>query len=476
MQLHLYWPHLSRVSDLLPEDIYMKAISIVVLIACIVSIVHANARLKVYEADGTTLFDGREIMVGTRLTFIVSSDSGGYWSGGLFIEGQNRAFGALTARDPDPNSRDWAGSHYEEAGDEAGVFPWNDSAIWGFDLYTSDIATAGDWFILDYEAIGAGDPNVGFYDYGISWDEPNSFVSFIQVPSRDFNDDEIVNLLDYAVLSSNWLAEDCNDPFWCGKADIDADGDVDTDDLMDFAEYWLWDTVSYGRSSESYPEACPEDPNITYSVVDPGGLDEITINIGDSITLYVDMETSGRSLHNFFIEVNISDPNLGSIDNTPYDPNDPPGLGTARILANPDRWSMFDRWGPGLSQYEGIHLGGLGISAFDDGHLASFVFTCQAPGDVTLELIKWESYGTDGKSLCPTLESLTIHQVDLYSQQAMGDSMSPMLQTQEYEVTEQMSGDEMAEWLETIWIEDNLSETISQEEWNEFIESVKSSY
>ena len=45
--------------------------------------------------------------------------------------------------------------------------------------------------------------------------------------------------MDYTILASHWLEDDCSDPNWCGKADIDTDGDVDADDLMGFAGYSL---------------------------------------------------------------------------------------------------------------------------------------------------------------------------------------------------------------------------------------------
>ena len=460
----------------------MTRITVLILIVCLTPIASGEGRLRVCEADGTTPFTGREIMVGTRLTLIVSSDYGEYWSGGLFINGQNRALGALSARGEDPNTGDWSGSHYEGAGDTARVSNWEDSAIWGFDLYTSDSnSTAGncDWFILDYEAIGAGDPNVGFYDYGVSWDDPNFFVGFSQVPSRDFNDDDSVNLLDYSIFSSYWLVNDCNDPNWCDHTDIDTDGDVDIYDLISFADYWLWD-VSYVRPPRSIPEEpniiyCQEDPNIIYSIVDANGLIAITMDVNDIITLYIDMATFDRDMNIFSIEVHISDTNLGSIDNTAYDPNDPPGTGTARILAQP-RSSGFDHWGPGETQQEGIQFFGANINgSISDGDLASFVYTCNGTGEVTLELLNLDSSGTSG-SLCPSLVNIIINQTASSQQQSMPGGMAPMSATSQEATTEQVSSDEMVEWLESLWIEDGVSEMISEEEWNTFIESVKDSY
>jgi hypothetical protein len=449
----------------------MKLVSMCVAIALFASVAVGATMLRVCESDGVTPFDDREIMVGTRLTFIVSSDSEGYWSGGLFLLGQNRVLGLLSARDADPNSRDWTGSHYPAAGDLATVSKWNDSYIWGFDMYTDDSnSISGDWFIFDYEAIGAGEPNVAFYEYDVSWDDPNYFVNLVQSPTRDFNDDGTVNLLDYSELSFNWLAEDCNNSNWCDKTDITMDGYVDIDDMALFADYWLWDTSHVGPYGAEPPEGCQEDPNIIYSLVDVNDLSEITMDVGEMVTLYVTMETSDRDMGIFQIEVNISDPNLGFIDNTPYDANDPPGTGTARILADP-RSSGFDYWGPGIAQTQGIQFFAASISSsISDGDLASFQYTSQVSGDVTLELINWSSSGDNGE-LCPTLENIVIHQIDPFQQQPMSMGMDSMLISSQESVP--LAPEDMAEWLETIWIEGDLSETFSEEEWNAFVESVR---
>jgi hypothetical protein len=386
----------------------VKKLLVLILALVMVPVTAAQITLKVCEADGVTPFDDDEVMVGTKLTFIISSDANDYWSGGLFIKGQDRALAALSARDSDPNTRNYTESHYETAGNMAKVTAWKDSDIWGFDLYGSDInAVAGDWFIIDYQAIGIGDPNVEFYDYGDSWDEPNYIVTFSHAPTRDFNDDEVVDILDVAVLGSYWLAEDCSNFNWCDKADINADGYVDMVDFALFQKYWLWPAVSAGdpNQSEEDPNTITI-PNVTYSIVDANGLDEITMNVNDTITLYVDKVTAGEDVYTFYIEVNISDPNLGSIDNTAYDPNNPPGLGTARILAEP-RSEGFDYWGPGLQQEEGIELFAVSLSgAMSDGNLASFVFTCRSEGDVILELVNLSPSSTTA------LESITIHQLN----------------------------------------------------------------
>jgi hypothetical protein len=447
--------------------VIVKKLLILILALGVVPIATAQIALRVCEADGVTPFDGGDIMVGYRLTLIVSSDTGDYWSGGLFIAGQDRALATLSARDSDPNIRDYTDSHYEEAGGMARVTAWKDSEIWGFDLYGSDInAVAGDWFIIDYKATGVGGPNIGFYDYSISWHEPILLVTFHHDPTRDFNRDEIVNTSDYATLAYYWLDENCSDPNWCEGADISRDSWVDMVDFALFEKYWLWGAPPGEEPNYLDNPEEPAEPNIIFSIVDASGLDEITINVNDSITLYVDMTTTNTDVYGFNIEVNISEPNLGFIDNTAYD------SGTARILAEP-RNEEFDYWGPGIYQEEGIELFGASLGTpMSDGHMASFVYTCNGQGDVTLDLIDWDSSGT------AQLEGILIHQVDPYSQQMMEGEMSEMqMEATESASTEESEADRLARWLEELWLNDEeVREVYSEDEWNEFIDRVKNAY
>ncbi len=230
--------------------------------------------------------------------------------------------------------------------------------------------------------------------------EPYEFKS--KLCYSDFDDSNDVGIVDFAILSSQWLVEDCDYPSWCEGTDLNYNGSIDLIDFAIFAEHWLWPKI--GTPPEEDPNEPPlvEDPNIIYEIVDINDSNEITMNINESIRLYVRMTTADDvDIFSFQLEVDISDPNLGSIDNTEY-PN-----GTAEILASP-RESTWDDWGPGWQQEEGIVLSGL--SAFSgpmsDGNMASFMFTCTGEGDLALELINLDS------SITPTLRDITIHQVD----------------------------------------------------------------
>jgi hypothetical protein len=180
-------------------------------------------------------------MVGTHLTIIVDSNNDGLWEyGELSIWGTDRDYGVLSGRDynegPPPN---WEGSILPAAGDNALVQDSPEDDVNRFTFYTKDDAVAGDWFIIDYNATNVGLCQVAFFDWDFNWDDPLYEMSFTHVPSRDFNEDNIVNFADFAVLGSYWGITNCTDPNGCGKVDFDNDPNIDINDLGLFVEFWL---------------------------------------------------------------------------------------------------------------------------------------------------------------------------------------------------------------------------------------------
>lgn len=198
-----------------------------------------DSNLPLEPADPCIPYIYQDIMVGTRLSIIVSSDTGGYWSGGLFIVDANRNYGVLSGRDYNDMTLDWAGSRFPEAGVLARVWDCEEDFKSGFLLSGYDEAIAGDWFIIDYLATNIGDCNVGVFDDNISLEFPVYEISFHQVGTRDFNGDGIVNFADLALLASYWQQTGCNEPGWCEGSDLDTNGKVDVYDLLLFCNYWL---------------------------------------------------------------------------------------------------------------------------------------------------------------------------------------------------------------------------------------------
>jgi hypothetical protein len=199
----------------------------------------ADGNTPLELADPNVPFIYRDIMVGTKLTIIVSSDAEGEWSSDLAIEEQFWGYGLLSGRDYNDITADWEGSRLEAASDLARVLDWIELGIKGFNLEANSFAIPGDWFIIDYTATETGVCKVAFYDRSISWNYPAYYFVFSHVATRDFNNDSRVGFVDFALLGSHWLDTGCGHPDWCEGADLDADGNVDCDDLMLFTDYWL---------------------------------------------------------------------------------------------------------------------------------------------------------------------------------------------------------------------------------------------
>ena len=126
-------------------------------------------------------------------------------------------------------------------------------------------------------------------------------------------------------------------------------------------------------------------------------------------------------------------------------------------------------------QEEGIRLSGTTLnSPIADGHLASFVFTCEGQGDVTLELKNWASSNTDNEAVFPKLETIVIHQIDPLMMMGMEGGTEESILS---EPTQEIDIDELVSWLEGLWSEDKeIRTTCSRTEWSDFIDSVKNLY
>ncbi len=90
-----------------------------------------------------------------------------------------------------------------------------------------DDSWAGETIGIAFRAVGTANQGVGPF-----WDLDNvRLTEYLFVP--DFNDDSLVNLIDFSRISAEWLS--CTNT----TADLTGDGCVDIEDLIEFAEFWL---------------------------------------------------------------------------------------------------------------------------------------------------------------------------------------------------------------------------------------------
>ena len=85
--------------------------------------------------------------------------------------------------------------------------------------YEADLNYDGVVDLLDYAELAAG------------WRNGN-------IPG-DIDNDWEVDFADYALFANYWLAEDCNEPGWCGGADLNQTGQANIYDLSILMKYWL---------------------------------------------------------------------------------------------------------------------------------------------------------------------------------------------------------------------------------------------
>lgn len=228
----------------------MKMLLSLVVMAILASNAWPAVTANVFLADEQTpllLIDPnvpnvyRPIMVGTRLTIFISSDTAGGWQGFLEIPRQDVGIGILAGR----GYRDYGwlgryeGSCLEAAGTFAGVQFHESSRGISFDLFADFDAIPGEWFVLDYYAEMLGKCDIGFYYYTKTMLDPLGVLSFTHVPSRDFDGDTIVNFVDFAFLASQWEQQAVVDPNMNGSPDLDDNGVVNIFDMALFSSYWL---------------------------------------------------------------------------------------------------------------------------------------------------------------------------------------------------------------------------------------------
>lgn len=265
-----------RGQDSLLGDAAMKILTALTLIG-LWATASAAVSVNVYLADEQTplsLADPnipglyRDIMVGTKLTLVVSSETKRFWSGALWSSPEDYAVGSLYGRDyieipTSPSDRkstgNYAGSCLEGVGESAYVQDLILTEGTGIQMGCAFASAGADWFILDYLAKDVGVCSFGFYQLVLDDPGPSPYEGYLippespprgnailldvlalnHVASRDYNGDTIVNFSDFAMLADRWRQVAEVDPNTTSPSDINGDDAISAPDMALFCEYWL---------------------------------------------------------------------------------------------------------------------------------------------------------------------------------------------------------------------------------------------
>jgi hypothetical protein len=243
----------------------MKALFPLAVTALLAASVGAEVYLTVYTPDQETVLlpdpntGCYSVMAGTRLPLVISSDMGGVpWDGSLGIATEFWGVGTLSGRgrDDDPNlhALSYPGSALEAAGWRPDVlFRCVDvSRTSMFTFLAAWHSQPGDWFVIDYRAQEPGYCEVDLFEFAVSFETPVRTLCFEHAPSRDFNEDDIVDFVDFALLAGQYgsVVEPGT------LLDFDQNGLVDAQDVAQFSNYWLTITDANEPLLEEPPPPC----------------------------------------------------------------------------------------------------------------------------------------------------------------------------------------------------------------------------
>jgi hypothetical protein len=249
----------------------MRTRSVLVLLSLFVCPALATFHVDMYLSDGNTPLPLRDpnvpndycdVMVGTRLLAIVSSDSTARKLGYVTMSWEDDLKGRLFGKIYNADTDNFDGSVLGAAGRGASVRGIEGPDGVGFQFEGGSKSTyVGRWFTWDYNVIEIGDCNIiltqGFETTGVK--EPNfnpppvttTTITLHHVPSRDFDKDSLVNFRDFAILARLWRAKAAPDPNAAADpnavpspSDLDGDGYVTVSDLRAFSRFWLNSAVA----------------------------------------------------------------------------------------------------------------------------------------------------------------------------------------------------------------------------------------
>ena len=241
------------------------------IILLLVAYCTADVSTSVYFADGITPVPRRDpnipdvyvdILVGTHLSIIVSSDDNTLpWNGRLTIKAADITkgqlwpceFNELTYNELESCSILPAAHSISIQGRPPRV-SLADSRTGDYfvGMYGADEPNTGEWFAVDYHAIGLGECRVVFTEFPsqsspvevpggiLPADRLVNISVFSHVQTRDFDENYVVDFRDFALMAQCLQNSEGNDPNdFAPEYDFDHNQSIDATDLAMFMGFWL---------------------------------------------------------------------------------------------------------------------------------------------------------------------------------------------------------------------------------------------
>ncbi len=215
------------------------------------TLTYSQVSTKLFYSDGETALKYSDIMVGTQLKFLIFSTQSfsDHYYGSLVLQDSNTTQAILSAdyyNRPSssilPAAGDFASIEYEAESNwyELGFSVEGVQFIAAKDPITTG-PDAGDWFLVDYNAIDLGSCTVNLYQTNPPYGTPTFLESIVlnHVKTRDISENNVVGFDDFVVLAKYWLVTDCESDENCHMVDFDDSNSIDIIDLVEFTDYWL---------------------------------------------------------------------------------------------------------------------------------------------------------------------------------------------------------------------------------------------
>jgi parallel beta-helix repeat protein len=277
--------------------------------------------------------------------------------------------------------------------------------------------------------------------------------------SSDLNGDGQVNFLDYTIFANAWKTQPSDTSKWNPACDFIDDNNVDINDLAWFVQAWYFPPPTEPQASAPGPfeEPPPPPPPPTPSIylaydgsITPDPNTEVTVYVYSDIPLSsMDMVVTVTG------DATITTA-MGSYDCTDYG------------------WDSEWGWDPYIDN-GWVQFGGVSWAGEATGTVGYFKFIYNS-GEVAVSITA-DSYVYDANSQPATFSTdpLIFGGESMQSSQQQYMMQSSSEESAAMDSTEVVDVNELADWLEKIWLEDaEIRATSTQAEWQQFIDNLRS--